>query len=131
MSEMAVGAVTVTSLRDDRGRFKAGSVGNPKGMNKSKRLTVLHRDLMRDYEGAKWITYAGQVLLEQVAKLMLEAERERDADKLARLSGAITRVLKRVDVRPGAPKPPSSFDLYIDGLRRDERRRERRLSRYR
>jgi hypothetical protein len=122
MSEITAGAVLASIRRDDRGRFKAGSVGNPKGVTRSKRLTALHRDLMRDYGGQRWVTVGSQILLEQVARLTLELERTRDTTTIARLSGTITRLLSRVDQRPGAPKPPSRFELFIEQQRRRERK---------
>jgi hypothetical protein len=54
---------------------------------------------------------------EDLAKLTLELERTRDPDEIARRSGTISRLLRRVDVRPGAPRPPSPREMYIRQLR--------------
>jgi hypothetical protein len=122
MTEIAAGDVLAAVHRDGRGRFTRGSVGNPRGITRSKRLARLHRDLMKDYGGQRWLTIGSQILLEQVARLSLELERTRDTTTIARLSGTITRLLSRIDQRPGAPKPPNRFELYIQQQRRHERK---------
>jgi hypothetical protein len=94
------GSALVAVARDERGRFLKGAIGNPQGWQRSKRVAQLHRQLVRDYGGASRVTVAGRMLLEQVARLKLQAERERDPLIAARLSNSITRLLAKVETYP-------------------------------
>jgi hypothetical protein len=91
--------------RDARGRFLKGAIGNPQGWQRSKRVALLHRALVRDYGGASRVTVAGRTLLGQVARLTIQAERERDPTIAARLCNSISRLLAKVEVIGSYPEP--------------------------
>jgi hypothetical protein len=106
--------------RDERGRFLKGAIANPQGWQRSKRVALLYRRLVRDYGGASRVTVAGRMLLEQIARLKIQAERERDPAIAARLSNSVTRLLAKVELYPKPSLHTHMLDSYLAEKRRKE-----------
>jgi hypothetical protein len=114
------GSALVTVARDERGRFLKGAIANPQGWQRSKRVALLYRRLVRDYGGAGRVTVAGRMLLEQIARLKIQAERERDPAIAARLSNSVTRLLAKVELYPKPSLHTHMLDSYLAEKRRKE-----------
>lgn len=81
MSETAqntAGPMQAVATRDGRGRWVAGSTGNPHGQLKNKLQTALIDDLCRSFGGKRQLHPLGRLYIEQAAKLILLSRRQTD-----------------------------------------------------
>ena len=103
----------VAPTRRVRGRpFPPGVSGNPLGRRvKSQRFVELYDGLAEPYGGPERLTTFQRVMLAQAVRLLMRAERTRDADMAVRLTNAGCRALAAVQSgpnprKPVPPKPP-------------------------
>jgi hypothetical protein len=78
-----------------RGRpWPPGVSGNPDGARtRGKRFAELYDNMAADFGGAKALTSVQAVMLAQSVRLLMRAEREKNAEDAVRLSNAAMRML--------------------------------------
>jgi hypothetical protein len=103
-------AQKTVSDRDQQGRFTVGNDVHRSGARtKAARLVALYADLAADYGGEDRLTAAGRLLLEQAARLKLQAERARGSNDAVRLANAAARLLRKVTCKPEALTPSRKY----------------------
>jgi hypothetical protein len=107
-----------------RGRpFVKGQSGNPLGMKvRGRRFDQLCSEIAESYGGVSALSPFQKILLRQGVRLLVRAEREKDADLAVRLSHACMRCLASMqhggcNVRKAAPRPPQkTLDEHLASI---------------
>jgi hypothetical protein len=89
--------------------------GNPVGRRlQGKRFTELLDGLAAVFGGASGLTSVQTIMLGQAARLLMRAERERNAEDAVRLSNAAVRILGSLRNGRRKPAPPTmSLDEHL------------------
>jgi hypothetical protein len=119
MQQLGPAAEQGDGQRKLRGRpWPPGTSGNPNGRRSmSKRAAMLFQALAADFGGVDALSAIDRALLEQGCRLLVRAERAKDADAVVRLSSEARRGLVALRRRrESAPRKESTPTLeeYLD-----------------